>query len=361
MLNYSAAEQLFQKKKQQKFIGVYLRHNVWLNYEGANNRFAVNYVHSRYVEDVREVTDRNGNLIKQPYSRMATVKERDKWSMRPVAYIYPDRVELWKPEGFNNNSTNTANTIFSSYFDFHYTRNPSKKQDGIIFNQWMRATPQKPSYFIEHKTKRGITIYNDGRVEPDSQVGERTFSKPEQKELNQLIASVRRIVKLRAKLGALQIGNHQALHAEMCKKYGSYWEAMKPEVLCKIVAEVDPENIDTIDPLIWLISYKAGWSKPKIDYGVGFDRLINSNKEALRVHLGVISYVPQGDTQCQNKSSHGATPDSSTSSSASSEPSSSTSTESQSQSDLFQKESSNTPTIEAPASTPLLSSMSAVA
>lgn len=351
---YEEFKEYFESKRNYKPLGVHFGGQNWLQYYPEEDCFKLNYVKNRYYDKFVE-----GRA--QALRVEATTKERDKWEMDTVVWIYPERMVIDPQEDmFHYKSLNEHIGKIGVYL----SPNKTKGENGM---QWEVHRGRKTTKI---KGDGELTIHRDGRIETDRPVGVRTFDTEKQKELNRLIINVRRTLTIRAKLGAFQNVSEDQLRKDWDAVYKNQNMNLYRESFLDAIKRVDPEDINSLNPLLFIVRQRTKryefrgnrYVHNEPNWKKDFNNAIISCKETLRELSGVISYVPQGDTSCKNpESSHGATPDLQSLNSASDAQSSSSSTVSPSLNDPSLPEKPSTQTIVVHESTLLPSSTSAVA
>ena len=89
-ITYDQAKKWYASGRKYKPIGTKLTKDIWLNYDEANDRYTLAYTHSRRYEVVNEQGER---LYKK-----ACTAERDKYTQKPIGFVYRDHAHIFHPE-----------------------------------------------------------------------------------------------------------------------------------------------------------------------------------------------------------------------------------------------------------------------
>jgi hypothetical protein len=303
MLDYHRAARQYTAGRKYNPIGTKLTKHLWLNYEPGKDCYTVSYVFSRYYTDI----DAKGKLV---YLR-AGPSMRDKYKMRTVAYIYKDHVRLVA----NLGTGHTVRDFFKDMYYCTYRDVPGIKIKGI---EWTIFSPSTP-YFDRNYgngellySSSDVLMFPDGTYQPVGEPLVRVHDKERKSILNKRIRDVRRMLVLRAKLGGFSSVDWQKVDDECKSKYGPSLHnhgalvRSHPKVINDMLMAVDPENFESMLPLLWISRVYAfhpyapsKWNSIDSSYNWlrVFNSMIEAAREGLRKELGAVSYVAKGREQ----------------------------------------------------------------
>lgn len=289
MRNYESCAKLYGANRKYAPLGVKFGRELWLSYDAEKDCYIASLTVSKYFETV----DNKGETC----WKKASAKERDKYTMKVLARYFQDRIELVTP---NDQSRNATANFLADYMRLLVRRIPSIKQQGF---QWTRFAPDTPYYERSHGegevvlSKGGITINAKGEIVADAPPLERVFDKDNQKALNGRIREVRRMLGLRSKLGTFNGLDFEALEIKCLADWGPR-HAVDPKAITKMLLQVVDDDHTSVLPLLWLsLGQRVGYwqliSKMAStqNWLELFNAFIDSNKESLRKHNNVVSYV----------------------------------------------------------------------
>ena len=295
-ITYDQAKKWFDSGRKYKPIGTKLTKDIWLNYDEANDRYTLSYTHSKYYEVV-------GEDGKKRYAR-ASRSERDKYTQKPIGFIYRDHAHIFHPSSLNT-TARIARNFFEAYFNCTYRKSPGVKVKGFewtFFHEglsyWERTYGAGTVVF----SGAGLRIYPDGRREATEPAMVRVHKKEQQKAMNRHIKAVRRMLTLRAKLGGFNSVDWPKVALNMMKRYGRGRDVLRnPETVNKMFMEIDDEDYLSMLPVLWLAACRNTshyWQDPKwaeigasYDWTGAFNRLVDSVREGLRKEQGAVEYV----------------------------------------------------------------------
>ena len=270
MLDYVSATHLYKGHKD-KHIGRRVRNRIYMKYDPPRGCFVVSELWSIY-EPVPD-PDHPG---KTEYRQAP----KERWDLRPFAEIYPDRVII----------TRTLHNIpMYALFRVESSAPRTVKKSG---RSWRY---------------RGKTIQGDAPIVIDIQAGTltpmeppkiRVFDGEKRNEMNRMIRSVRNLLEVRSKLGAFdkltpkQVDEHMR-QTNVANKWQVYND---PAKFLELMRAVDPENLKSFYPLLWLAD--KNWyfrnnheNFGRVDWVARYNNLINNMREKMRRELGVVEYV----------------------------------------------------------------------
>lgn len=197
LLDYEKVSQLYKDGKKD-VLGVRLNKTTWFVYDETNDRFIFHCILSRVYEE-------NGRR------KNAEWKERAKFTMEPLAYVFKDHAELLYPKRMNP-GCQIARNFFWKYFRAMYGTSDLLSIEGYVWKffgknanfmyaRYSTVVPKKKIY-----SANGVVIKDDDAYasqEPMKQVD----NTAKRKELNALINKVKKGMRLRFKLGAFPPGS----------------------------------------------------------------------------------------------------------------------------------------------------------
>jgi hypothetical protein len=303
MFDYYRAARQYAAGRKYSPIGTKLTRHFWLNYEPGKDCYTVSYVFSKYYSDI----DAKGKLVRL----RAGPSMRDKYTMRTIAYIYKDYVRLVA----DPNSGSIVRDFFRDMYYCTYRDAPSIKIKGI---EWTLFAPST-SYFDRCYANGellysigDVLIFPDGTYKPVGAPLVRVHDKERRAILNKRIRDVRRMLVLRAKLGGFSSVDWQKVNEECRSKYGpslrSHGALVRshPKVINDMLMAVDPENFESMLPLLWISRVyafypysPAMWNNIDSSYNWlrVFNTMIEAAREGLRKELGAVSYVAKDREQ----------------------------------------------------------------
>lgn len=293
MYTYAEASKQYAAGRKYAPIGTKITNNVWLTYDQPNDCYVLSYVQSRYYE---VVVDGQKRWAK------ASTAQRDRYVMREIARVYPTYTHLLSDD------SNTARNFFTSHFHCTFRKARSIKIKGY---EWTTFKKNTPRYDCRHgngkvvPSRNGLLVFPDGTRRAVEEPLMRVHDEEKRRVLNNRIKAVRRMLSLRTKLGAFSNVDWRSLDEDLHAKYSDYYRprqitASNPELVNGMLMSVDPENRDTMLPLLWLARHHdRGW------YGIpswedtwtdaqwltAFNNMLDACREGLRRANQTVSYV----------------------------------------------------------------------
>lgn len=293
MYTYDKASKQYAAGRKYAPIGTKITNNVWLTYDQPNDCYVLSYVYSRSYEAVVDGKER--------WVR-ATAAERDKYTMHEIARVYPTYTHLLADD------SNTARNFFSSKFNCTFRKAKSIKIKGY---DWTFFPAKAPYYDRYHgngdviHSRSGVLIFPDGTYRAFEAPLVRVHDEEKRRVLNNHIKAVRRMLSLRTKLGAFSNVDWRSLDQDLRQKYANYYRprqitASNPELVNGMLMSVDPENRDTMLPLLWLARHHdcSWYSSPDwtttwtdTEWLTAFNNMLDACREGLRRANQTVSYV----------------------------------------------------------------------
>lgn len=273
MLDYTQAEKLFEGRLD-KYLGRRIATGMWLKYDPERDCYVCSQVWSQYKVDAKASAELGYNK----YIKVG----KDEWDMRPYAEIFRDRVTI---------ISESNNHRLRNDFNLYSYRPTSNATDGT---EWRYGRKSGGVAKAVGSLPVTINLVTEELIPTAPRV--RTFNKEKQKELNALIARVRRELKVRYKLGAFNSVPKDELIKSMVEVVGNHVSQYKvlssPEYIYPILRAVTADDIKSFYPLVCLLRWYRGIhgtdrspDLPKI-----FEQLISSRKEGIRLATGVVYY-----------------------------------------------------------------------
>lgn len=272
MLDYAKAQSL-STGRLNKYLGRRIATDVWMKYDPERDCYVCSDVRTKYKVDAKASAELGYIMYK--------AVDKDEWEMRPYAEIYPDRIVITRQ---------VSNHRLSTDFHIRSYRTSSNATDGL---QWYHSrksggTGAVGSLPVILDLTTGKLIATAPRV--------RTFNKAKQKELNSMIARIRRELKVRYKLGAFNSLTMPQLSTSLTTALGAGMNRYKvmnnPVYLCHVLRMVTPDDIESFYPLICLLHWSQGGysAEQHLNLPKLFERFISARKEDIRLETGVVYY-----------------------------------------------------------------------
>lgn len=270
--DYASAKRIYQGRLDE-VTGRKIRTNGWMKYDDKRDCFVLSEVVTRYK--------------RLPDGRYLRCSDKNEWTMKPYAEIYPDRVVILH---------NVHNNYLDSFGVLH-VRPTSNKFSG---RTWRLFERKGFSYHTLHEvTGDAPIVLKDGKLSVAGGVKQRVVDNELRKEMNRMIQKIRRLLIVRVKLGAFDNVTHQTLtdHAQK-HDYASRWGILRsPKEFLKLLQAVVETDIETFYPILWLADRQ--WYHHNIEQRITaerdvvemYNRLIDYMRERIRRELGVVEYV----------------------------------------------------------------------
>lgn len=268
-----------------KVLGWRARNGVYFKYDEASDCFVFSIVNKTYlaVDEVRK--DHTG---KDVVYRVSKIDKKENWEQNPYAYVFKDRLEL----------------IRGDY-------NPILKPFGAtVFKPRSIKTLGRRWVFPNAEATGSLPLtywYSPPRIEFKTAPKVRKFDKAKQKELNDLLRRLKRMVIVRSKLGAfanVQMSEiNEALDAAIGIKTYSFLVDREAEQLKRLLDQVRDDDIKTFYPVMALADRYCSWAYKHYqelngpNWEVRFDNLINRMRESLRRTSGAVDYVEADESR----------------------------------------------------------------
>jgi hypothetical protein len=270
VLDYARATRLYEGLKC-KHTGRKVHNRIYMKHDSERECFVLSVLWSMY-EDVPD-PNRPGKIKYQK-------APKERWDMRPFAEVYRDRIVLTRA---------LHNTPMYALFGVEHYASRTVKTSG---RSW---------YYRGKMVQGDVPMVIDLRTNtlaPAVPPKVRVFNNEKRKEMNRLIQSVRNLIKVRTKLGAFD--NLTPTQVDGCLRQTHYthkWEIFSnPAKLLELLRAVDPENLKSFYPLLWLTDknwYRKNQNENfgRVDWVARYNDLVDSMREQMRRELGVVEYV----------------------------------------------------------------------
>lgn len=272
MLDYANAARLYKGRKN-KHIGRKVRYRVYMKYDLARDCFVVSELWS---------TDESVPDPNRPGQTKYQQAPKERWDLRPFAEVYRNHILITRAI---NNLTMYAlfrvksfalRTVKLSGYTWTYEDSARNRQeiDGDL----------------------PITIKDD-KLSSLTPQKVRVMNSEKQKEMNRMIQSVRNLLKVRTKLGAFDklTPTEVWIHMRQIDMHSRWQVLNNPDEFIELMQAVDPENLKSFYPLLWLIDkylcVELDQTYGRVDWVARYDNLIDRMREKMRRELGVVEYV----------------------------------------------------------------------
>lgn len=270
--DYASAKRIYQGRLDE-VTGRKIRTNGWMKYDDKRDCFVLSEVVTRYK--------------RLPDGKYLRCVDKNEWTMKPYAEIYPDRVVILR---------NVHNNYLDSFGVLH-VRPTSNKFTGRL---WRLFERRGYSYHTLHEvTGDAPIVLKDGKLSVAGGVKQRVVDNELRKEMNRMIQKIRRLLTVRVKLGAFDNVTHQMLTNHANKHdYASTWAILNsPKEFLKLLQAVVETDIETFYPILWLADRQWFYRNAELGFTAGrdvvemYNKLIDSMRERIRRELGVVEYV----------------------------------------------------------------------
>lgn len=229
--------------------------------------------------------DKDNDVFKimSPVSRYA--REGNHWrelglnemEMRHKANIYKTHAEVF--------DVMNSEHLLKEYWGVKVGRSRTRHFKGKVLRQGLDKVfcdPDKP-----------VEFWN-GRITPNCKPTKRVFNKERQKAMNDLIAKVRKDIKLRVKLGAFKDwdANPQAIIDEHAQRGLTTVVLRSPSRFLELLRKVDPMDLDTFKP-IYAAVISPAWRADIVaePFDKAFVDFVKARREEFRELNDEVSYV----------------------------------------------------------------------
>lgn len=273
MLDYTQAQKRYEGRLN-KYLGRRIATDTWMKYDSERDCFVCSHVWNKYKVDDKASAEMG-------HTRYKAVG-KDEWDMRPYAEIYTDRIVIVHE---------SANHRLGADFNLRSYKASSNATDGM---EWYYEPKSGGTIKAIGSVPVTINLVTEELTPTAPRV--RTFDKGKQKELNALIARVRRELKVRYKLGAFNSVEMAVLANSVIEVTGSHVGRYKllssPGHIFAMLNMVTTDDIKSFYPLVYVLRWYGGShnSGRIIDLPNVFERFISSRKESIRLATGVVYY-----------------------------------------------------------------------
>jgi hypothetical protein len=278
VLDYANAARLYEGRKD-KHIGRKVRNRVYMKHDSARDCFVVSELWSKY-ESVPD-PDRPGQTKYQQ-------APKERWDVRPFAEVYRDHIVITRA---------LHNTLMYALFRVESFAPRTIKLSG-------RTWTYKDSARNRQEINGDLPIMiKDDKLSSLTPCKVRVMDSEKRKEMNRMIQSIRNLLKVRTKLGAFdkltpaQISEYIRQTPWDSTWHGKWHVFRSPSGFISLLQAVDPENLKSFYPLLWLMSddwryYRnSNENFGRVDWVARYNNLVDRMREKMRRELGVVDYV----------------------------------------------------------------------
>lgn len=273
MLDYVSARRLYEGRRD-KHTGRKVRNRVYMKYDTARDCFVVSELWSMH----ECVPDPN-----RPGQTKYQRAPKERWDLRPFAEVYRDRIMITRT---------LHNPPMYALFRIESFASRTIKLSGRTWN-----------YRDSAGNRQEITgdlpiMIKDDKLSSLAPSKIRVMDSAKRNEMNRMIQKVRNLMKVRTKLGAFDKLTPAQVDEYMRRTIGvSKWQVFNsPAKFLELMRAVDPENLKSFYPLLWLADMNWYYKNNNENYGridwvARYNNLVDRMREKMRRELGVVEYV----------------------------------------------------------------------
>lgn len=278
MLDYATAARLYEGRKD-KHIGRKVHNRVYMKHDPTRDCFVVSELWSKY----EHVPDPN-----RPGKTKYQKAPKKRWTLHPIAEVYRDHIVILRA---------LHNTPMYALFRVESFASRTVKLSGCT---WVYTDSAGRSQKINGDLP---IMIKDDTLTPMIPPRVRVFDHKKRNEMNRMIQSIRNMIRVRAKLGAFdkltpaQISEY-IRQTPWDSPWHSKWQVLySPSRFIALMQAVDPENLKSFYPLLWLMSDDWHYYRNSnenfgyVDWVARYNSLVNRMREKMRRELGVVDYV----------------------------------------------------------------------
>lgn len=268
MLDYANAARLYEGRKC-KHTGRKVHNRVYIKYDPARDCFVISELWSKY----ESVPDPN-----RPGQTKYEQAPKERWDVRPFAEVYRDRIMITRT---------LHNTPMYALFRVESFASRTVKLSGRTWNYVDRLR-------IRQEINGDLPIMiKDDKISSLTPPKVRVMDSEKRNEMNRMIQSIRNLLKVRAKLGAFdKLTPAQAYeYMRQTNDIGRWQVLNSPAKFLELMQAVDPENLKSFYPLLWLANQDWYCRDNRIDWVARYNNLVDRMREKMRRELGVVEYV----------------------------------------------------------------------
>lgn len=268
MLDYEAACRIYQYGRDI-YVGVKVRTGAFMKYDPAQDCFVVSKVMSWYTELPDPVP---GKPEQTRYVRTA----KNLWKMRPYAKIFKDRLEIIADVHAN----------YLEMFGIHRGSSRTVKLSGSTWTYKDQVLNGDAPVILKDGV---LTVVNPPKV--------RVMDSKKRNEMNRMIQSIRNLMRVRTKLGAFdKLTPTQVEYMRQTNGVSNWLVLNSPAKFLELMQAVDPENLKSFYPLLWLADKNLYYKNNnenfgRVDWVARYNNLVDRMREKMRRELGVVEYV----------------------------------------------------------------------
>lgn len=263
MLDYHTAKKWYQGRVD-KHVGRKIQNGVYMKFDAERDCFVVSIVWSRHE---------NVDNPDAPGGKKWQRAPRSRWDMRPFAEVHRDHILITEAV--------TGSTL-QNLFSVRHIASRTVKLSG---RTW---------YYLDQQINGDTPIMiKNGEISSLGPPKVRVMHSDKRNEMNRKIQSVRNLLKVRSKLGAFQHVTSDEVHDYVRTRVNkTVWVIFdNPSVFLQLLDDVNPEDIQSFYPLLWLLAGGRKLASFRVDWVRNYNNLINRMREAMRHELGVVEYV----------------------------------------------------------------------
>lgn len=270
--DYASAKRIYEGRLD-KVTGRKIRTNGWMKYDDKRDCFVLSEVVTRYKR-----------LPDGTYLRCI---DKNYWTMKPYAEIYRDRVVI-------------LHKVPNSYLDVYNVVHMQPTSNKFSGRLWRLVERNGYSYHTLHEVTGDAPIMlKNGKLTVLGDVKQRVVDNELRKEMNRMIQKIRRLLTVRAKLGAFDNVTSETL-LKHANKYGyaHKWTILRDlKEFLKLLQAVVETDIESFYPILWLADRQWFYRDGEQSFLAGrnvvemYNKLIDSMRERIRRELGVVKYV----------------------------------------------------------------------
>lgn len=273
MLDYTNAARLYEGHKD-KHLGRKVRNRVYMKLDQSRDCFVLSEVWPKYECVLDPSRPGHTKYQKAP---------KERWVFPPFAEIHRTHILITRA---------IHNTPMYALFRVGSYASRTVKLSG-------RTWIYKDSTSSFQKINGGLPIMiKDDKVSSLTPPKMRVVDSEKRNEMNRMIQSIRNLMKVRTKLGVFdkltptQVGEHMHQTLGVSK-----WQVLNtPAKFLELLNAVNPEDLKSFYPLLWLADKNWYYSNSNDNYGrvdwvARYNNLVDRMREKMRRELGVIKYV----------------------------------------------------------------------
>lgn len=276
MLDYATAARLYEGRKD-RHTGRKVYNRIYMKLDPARDCFVVSELWQTY----EHVPDPNcpGKLKYQK-------APKKRWNLRPLAEVYRDRIVITRT---------LHNTPLYALFRVKSFASRTIKLTGCT---WIYTDSAGGSQKINGDLP---IMIKDDKLSSLMPPKIRVMDSEKRNEMNRMIQSIRNLIKVRTKLGAFDklTPAQVSEYIRQTPWWVDEWQGFySPGRLIELMQAVDPENLKSFYPLLWLMDNSRYYRDSdenfgRVDWVARYNSLVDRMREKMRRELGVVDYVEE--------------------------------------------------------------------